>query len=89
MTVQKQNPQMINLLSPFFQRIDQPARTIISTDNVSNPPTDAELDSAFDTPANLPTNFIGLVDDNGAGTNMWLVVADGSAWWYVAMTKAV
>jgi len=89
MSVQKQNPQMINLLSATFQRIDQPARTLVSTANVSNPPTDAELDSAFDTPANLPTGFIGLVDDNGAGTNFWVVVADGSAWWYVAMTKAV
>jgi len=88
-TIQQINSELLNLMASRYLQLKDPARTIISTANVSNPPTDAELDSAFDTPANLPTGFIGLVDDNGAGTTLWVVVADGSNWWYVGLTVAV
>jgi hypothetical protein len=61
----------------------------MSNDDVSNPPTDAELDTAFGTPATVGDAFLGIVDDNAAATNVWLCVAKNSAWWYVALTKAV
>lgn len=57
--------------------------------NVSNPPTDAELDSAFGTPAAVGDGFMATVNDNGADTAQWLVVSNGASWWYVGMTKAV
>ena len=57
--------------------------------NVSNPPTDAEIDAAFDTPANVGDGYAAFIDDNGAGANLWLVVSDGTNWWYQAFTKAV
>jgi len=64
-------------------------RTKVSTDNVSSPPTDAQLDTAFGTPATVGEGFIGIVDDNDAETAVWLCVAVGTSWWYEALTKAV
>jgi hypothetical protein len=61
----------------------------VSTSNVSSPPTDAELDTAFGTPATVGAGFLGLVDDAGAGSAVYLVGSDGTNWWYLAMTKAV
>lgn len=63
--------------------------TKVDTSDVSNPPTDAELDSAFGTPATVGSGFMAFVDDNNADTNFWLVGSNGTSWWYVAMTKAV
>lgn len=60
----------------------------VSTADVSSPPTDAELDSAFGTPAAVGKGFIALVDDNGAGSAGFVVFSDGTNWWYAAGTKA-
>lgn len=62
---------------------------VVSTANVSNPPTDAELDSAFGTAANLYDGFVGLVDDAGSGSTVWFVCALNSQWWYEQLTAAV
>lgn len=59
-----------------------------STANVSNPPTDAELDSALGTPAAVGAGYQCLLDDGGADTNVYLVVSNGTSWHYVALTKA-
>lgn len=59
-----------------------------STANVSNPPTDAELDSALGTPASVGAGYQCLLDDNGADTNVYLVISNGTSWWYTALTKA-
>lgn len=59
-----------------------------SDDDVSSPPTDAELDAAFGTPATVGDGFVGLLDDNGAGASVYLVASDGTNWWYTALTKA-
>ena len=58
----------------------------VNVTNVSNPPTDAQLDAAFGT---VPAGFIGLLDDNNANTNVWLIGWNGTSWWYEALTKAV
>ena len=60
-----------------------------SDDDTSNPPTDAELDTAFGTPATVGDGFMAVLDDNGAGSNVYLVVSDGTNWWYATLTKAV
>lgn len=64
-------------------------RTRVVSDDVSDPPTDAELDAAFGQPATLGEGFMGMVDDNDAQTKMWLAVTGGSTWWYEELTKAV
>jgi hypothetical protein len=66
-------------------------RTKISNANVSNPPTDAQLDSAFGDPTTKGTGWIGVLDDAGAGTNVYFVYTTGNAgeWYYVLGSKAV
>ena len=61
----------------------------VTTDDVSNPPTDAELDTAFGTPAALGAGFVGLVNDGGADTTVWLAMSTGAKWFYASMTEAV
>jgi hypothetical protein len=60
----------------------------ISIANVSNPPTDAELDSIFGNPV-LIGNFVGIVNDNGSNIDVWLCVSTGLNWFYENLTKAV
>lgn len=60
----------------------------VSTADVSSPPTDAELDSAFGTPATVGAGFIGIVNDNNTGTAEYLCWSDGTNWFYAAGTKA-
>lgn len=54
-------------------------------------PTDAELDTAFGDPSTLPSGFIGMIDDNDAGTTCVLCWTTGTAgeWFFVSGTKAV
>jgi len=57
--------------------------------NVGNPPTDAELDAAFGTPAALGRGFVATVDDADGDTDVWLVWTTDTSWFYVKGTKAV
>jgi len=64
-------------------------QTIVATDDVADPPTDTELDTAFGTPAAVGPGFMGIVDDDGAHATEWFCWSDGTAWWYIEGTKAV
>jgi hypothetical protein len=78
------------LLDSLYQQVTLgQLRLIVSTADVSNPPTDAELDAAFGTPAEAGAGFLRLIDDNAAGAHLYLVASDGSNWWVFAGTKAV
>lgn len=86
--------QTIQRLGIVERQLDQAMtneayRVSVSTANVSNPPTDAELDTAFGQPATLGPGFLGFVDDNNAQANFWFVATCSSRWIYVAMTMAV
>lgn len=61
---------------------------ILDTTNVSNPPSDAELDAALGAPSADKVGKFWLVDDNNANTNLYLVSTNGTSWFYLAMTKA-
>lgn len=74
----------LDLLSGF-----ENGEMVFSTANVSNPPTDAQLDTAFGAPATLPLPFIGIIDDAGGGATAWLVWHDGTNWWYEQGTVAI
>lgn len=52
----------------------------VYTTNVSNPPTDAELDAAFGTPATVGTGWSAIIDDNAGGVNIYRVVSSGTVW---------
>lgn len=62
--------------------------TKVSTDNVSDPPTAAELNTAFGTPATLGAGFIGVLDDNSDNTDVWLCYTSDTSWFYLQGTKA-
>jgi len=61
-----------------------------SSDDIasSDAPTDAEIETAFGTAANVGAGFCGVIDDAGAGTNLVLCISDGTNWFYTALTKA-
>ena len=63
--------------------------TELDTTDFSNPPTDAELDSAFTSPSSKGAGWRRLLDDNGAGTAVYEVMSDGTNWWVTTWTKAV
>jgi len=67
---------------------DTSLRILRSTANTANPPTDAQLDAALGTPAAVGTGFLALLDDNGAGANVYLLASDGTNWWIATLTKA-
>lgn len=60
----------------------------ISTANTSNPPTDAQLDTAFGQPADLGSGFMAIVNDAGLGTNVYLVMVVGAQWRILTTTLA-
>jgi hypothetical protein len=57
--------------------------------DVSDPPTDAELDAIFGAPASIGAGFIGLIDDNSADTDVWLVYTSDTSWFHLQGTKAL
>jgi hypothetical protein len=61
----------------------------VSIENISNPPTDAELDTAFGTPAQVGAVFVGIVDDAGAHSYEVLAWSDGAKWFYAIGTEAI
>lgn len=64
-------------------------RTIQAVTNVHDTaPTDAELDTAFGTPASLGRGFIGTVDDADGDTNFYLCLTSDASWYYLKFTKA-
>lgn len=81
----------MSLLDERIERLETSGRggLVYSADNVSNPPTDAELDTAFGVAADLFNGFQGLVNDNGADTLVWECSVAGGAWFYTLKTKAV
>jgi hypothetical protein len=62
--------------------------TTQSIANFSDPPTDAELDAAFGTPATLGRGFMVLLDDNDADTDGYIVWTSDASWYYIKATKA-
>jgi len=63
-------------------------RVKTSTANVTNPPTAAELISAFGAAATVGAGFTALVNDNNGDANNYLVISNGTSYWYATLTKA-
>lgn len=59
----------------------------VYTDVVSDPPTDAELDALYGTPASVGLAEF-FIDNNGADTNVYKVLSNGISWWVSTLTKA-
>lgn len=65
-------------------------QTKYSTDDVADPPTDAQLDTAFGDPTVVGSGFVGVLDDADGGTNCYICWTTGTAgeWFFVKGTKA-
>jgi hypothetical protein len=59
--------------------------TLALNTDVSNPPTDAQLDAVTDAQNQVDGCMI-FVDDAGAHTNAYLCIHDGTKWWQITAT---
>ena len=59
---------------------------LVSINNTANPPSLAQIRTAFGEQA---AGFVGVINDNGGGTAEYLCWHDGTNWFYVTGTKAV
>lgn len=63
--------------------------TSYSIADVSNPPTDAQLDAIWSSPDDVSAGFIGILNDAGAGLNFYFIGSDGTNWWISIPQKAL
>jgi hypothetical protein len=65
-------------------------RTKMAINNVNDTtPTAAELTTSFGSPSSVGTGFVGIVKDADADTNCFVVVSNGTSFFYLKFTKAV
>lgn len=67
----------------FLQRLD-----VVEAD-LAGPPSDADLDALFVSPADVEGGGPRYVRDIHSAGVLYHVVSDGTNWWYTAMTMAV
>lgn len=64
--------------------------TKVAIGNVNDTtPTAAEINANFGTAAAAGAGFIGIIKDNNADTNGFLVFSNGVSWYFLKFTKAV
>ncbi len=63
-------------------------QTKASTAAATTPPTQTELVAAFGSAATAGAGFTAILNAGGAGTDLSLVVSDGTAWFLAALTLA-
>lgn len=61
-------------------------KTKVAVTNTANPPTQAEMVTAFGTAASTGAGFIGFLNDNAGGTAEYIVTSDGTNYFYAALT---
>ena len=65
-------------------------RTKQAINNVNDTtPTAAELTTSFGAPATVGSGFVGVVKDADADTNCFVVVSNGTSFFYLKFTKAL
>jgi hypothetical protein len=58
-----------------------------SIEDISNPPTEAELISVLGSPDTSQLNKIYHLNDGNNGTHEYLIKADGTSWWVTTLAK--
>lgn len=61
----------------------------ITSSAVSDPPTDAELNVIWTSPATVGIGWWTYLQNTVSGTILYLIVSDGSNWWYETLTAAI
>jgi len=84
--------QAVEVSNGTFTSVDATSggvRTKMAINNVNDTtPTAAELTTSFGAPATVGTGFVGIVKDNDADTNCFVVVSNGTSFFYLKFTKA-
>jgi len=70
---------------PIFSAL----RLDVDESDTSAPPTDAELDALYTSPATVGEGWFRFLLDTGSGGVMYLVMSDGANWWTFAGVMAV
>ena len=69
--------------------IEYPVLIQVSVANVNTPPTDAQIDALFGTPAVAGAGFIAVITDIIDDPNEYrLVISNGTVWVYEQLTLA-
>jgi len=65
-------------------------RTKMAINDISSStvPTAAELTTSFGAPATVGSGFVGIVKDNNEDTNCYVVVSNGTSYFFLKFTKA-
>lgn len=72
-----------------LETMEPPVVYNASDQNVGNPPSQADANAAFGaTAAQLRDGWAGIIDDNGAATNVWLAVSKNDLWWFIEVTPS-
>lgn len=90
-TIEEQFAQRIINLEREIARLKvrEAYRLSQSTNNVSNPPTAAQLAGAYAAAATVGDGFPAVLDDNGAGLTAYAIYVVNGAYWYVPLTLAL
>lgn len=59
-------------------------KTVVAVTDVADPPTQANMVTAFGAAATAGAGFIGFLDDAAGGANTFLCVSNGTNWYYAA-----
>lgn len=65
-------------------RTKQAVNDIVS----STVPTATELNTSFGSPSTVGSGFVGVVKDNNEDTNCYLVISNGTSFFFLKFTKA-
>ncbi len=65
---------------------DEGICTQVAVTDVSNPPTNANMITAFGAVATKTTGFLGFIDDAGTGTKLYLCAMVNGKYWQVELT---
>ena len=61
----------------------------MSQADISSPPTDAELDAIWTSPAAAGAGFVAFIDDADGDARVYVITSNGSSWWYALLAKAL
>jgi len=61
----------------------------VAAQDVSDPPTDAELDAIFGDPSVLGEGYTGYINDDAGGVNNYIVWVSDGKWVYQKGTVAI
>ena len=91
-------PRVIESIAVQMERLNrrldnlehmEPGTVVYKESTFSNPPTDAQLDSAFGTPANLHNGFVGIGRSTTIENHSFICwVANDNQWYYEVGTLA-